>query len=83
LKERYFQEQINKIIAHINAQRQEESAQARTFGASLRHRFMIDFSADAGMLRRAFKELYRGLDLLRNFRILNYAAFVKIVRRSL
>jgi hypothetical protein len=82
LKERYFQEQINKIIAHINAQRQEESAQARTFGASLRHRFMIDFSADASMLRSAFKELYRGLDLLRNFRILNYAAFVKIVRRS-
>ena len=33
------------------------------------------------LLRRAFKELYRGLDLLRNYRLLNYAAFVKILKK--
>ena len=33
------------------------------------------------VLERAVKELYRGLTLLRNYRIMNYTAFVKIVKK--
>jgi hypothetical protein len=33
------------------------------------------------VLERALKELYRGLSLLRNYRILNYTAFVKITKK--
>ena len=35
----------------------------------------------AAVLSRALKELYRGLQLLRNWRILNYTAFVKILKK--
>ena len=34
-----------------------------------------------GVLERAVKELYRGLTLLRNYRIINYTAFVKIAKK--
>ena len=33
------------------------------------------------VLERAVKELYRGLTLLRNYRIMNYTAFVKILKK--
>ena len=33
------------------------------------------------VLERALKELYRGLQLLRNYKIMNYTAFVKILKK--
>lgn len=36
---------------------------------------------DRRKLAIALKELYRGLELMRNFRVLNYTAFVKICKK--
>ena len=67
----------------MNERRLEESLIGTSIGARLGHTLLhgLDEMQTRDTLCRAFKELYRGLDLLRNYRLLNYAAFVKILKK--
>jgi hypothetical protein len=60
-----------------------EFQQSHALGDVIAHNILHGFeeSEMKYKLRLAFKELYRGLDLLCNFRLLNYAAFVKILKK--
>jgi hypothetical protein len=58
--------------------------QANAFLRKLRRRGVADVAAErqeADTLKKALKELYRGLELLKNFRILNYTACIKIMKK--
>ena len=79
LKEHFFLERVNGMISHINNVQLENSAK----DANSYFKFHLKYTkqAERAALSTAFRELYRGLDLLKNYRVLNYTAFVKILKK--
>lgn len=72
-KERSFLNQCNSLVRQLNAISQAPPPTKLTARMQLEKKKEI--------LQKACGDLYRGLDFLKNFRILNYTGFVKILKK--